>query len=105
MFFIEELMETTVWLEQDNFFRAYILVCLFCGKMIMGKYFKVENLCYGYLKKPLFLKDINFSADKDDRVLVLALDDNGKTSLVKTLSGFDERFFGKVFLQDTEMKN
>ena len=70
----------------------------------MGKYFKVENLCYGYLKKPLCLKDINFSADKDDRVLVLALDDNGKTSLVKTLSGFDERFFGKVFLQDTEIR-
>lgn len=104
MFFIEELTETTVWLEQDNFFRAYILVCLFYGKLIMGKFFRVENLCYGYLKKPLCLKDINISANKDDRVLVLALDDNGKTSLVKTLSGFDGRFFGKVFLQDKEIR-
>lgn len=105
MCFIEELMEITVWLEQDNFFRAYILVCLFYGKMIMDKYFKVENLCYAYLKKPLCLKDVNFSADKNDKVLILALDDNGKTTLLKTLSGFDEKFFGKVIFQGKEIRS
>lgn len=70
----------------------------------MEKFFNVENLCYAYLKKPLCLKDVCFSADKKDKVLVLALDDNGKTTLLKTLSGFDDKFFGKVFLQGKEIQ-
>lgn len=76
----------------------------FLWENVMGKFFRAENLCFGYLKKPLCLKDVNFSAEKNDRVLILALDDKGKTSLIKTLSGFDEKFFGKVFLENKEIR-
>ena len=71
----------------------------------MERYFSVHNLCFGYLKKPLCLKDVNFSAEKNDRILILALDDKGKTSLLKTLSGFDDKFFGKVFLDGKEIRS
>lgn len=70
----------------------------------MKEFFKVENLCFGYLKKPLCLKDVNFSAGQKDKVLILALDDRGKTSLLKCLSGFEEKFFGKVFLDGKELR-
>ena len=71
----------------------------------MKEFFKVEDLCFGYLKKPLCLKDVNFCAKKNDRVLVLGLNDKGKTSLLKTISGFDEKFFGKVFFEGKEVRS
>ena len=77
----------------------------FLWENVMSDFFRAENLCFGYLKKPLCLKDVNFSADKNSKVLILALDDKGKTSLIKTLSGFDEKFFGKVFLEDKEIRS
>ncbi len=103
MFFIEEKMETTVWLKLDNFLGAYIFVCLFCG-VFMKEFLKTENLCFGHLKQPLCLKDVNFSITKNDRVLLLGLDDKGKTSLLKTLSGFDVHFFGKIFIDGKEIR-
>ena len=103
MFFTEEKMETTVWLKLDNFFGAYICVCLFYGNF-MREFLKTENLCFGYLKQPLCLKDVNFSMSKKDRVLILGLDDKGKTSLLKTLSGFDMHFFGKVFIDGKDIR-
>lgn len=77
----------------------------FLWENVMSNFFRTENLCFGYLKKPLCLKDVNFCAEKNDRILILALDDKGKTSLIKTLSGFDEKFFGKVFLEDKEIRS
>lgn len=68
------------------------------------KFFKVENLCFGHLKRPLCLKDVNFVARKNDRVLVLGIDGSGKTSLIKTLSGFEEHFFGTVLLEGKEIR-
>ena len=70
----------------------------------MKDFLKCENLCFGYLKQPLCLKDVNFSMTKNDRVLVLGLNDKGKTSLLKTLSGFDLHYFGKVFIEGKEIK-
>lgn len=67
-------------------------------------YFKVENLCYSYIKKPLCLKDVNFIMNKNDKVLVLGLKDCGKTTLLKTLSGFDDKFFGRVFVGGKEIR-
>lgn len=71
----------------------------------MKEFLKTENLCFGYLKQPLCLKDVNFSMSKNDRVLLLGLDDKGKTSLLKTLSGFDEHFFGNVFIEGKEIRS
>ena len=71
----------------------------------MKDFLKTENLCFGYLKQPLCLKDVNFSMAQNDRVLVLGLNDKGKTSLLKTLSGFDMHFFGKVFIEGKEIRS
>lgn len=70
----------------------------------MKDYFKVQNLCFGYLKMPLCIKDANFSAEKKDRVLLLASDDSGKTSFLKAISGFDDKYFGNVFFEGTEIR-
>ena len=70
----------------------------------MKEFFKVENLCFGYLKRPLSLKDVNFSARKNDKILILGLEDKGKTSLLKTISGFEEHFFGNVYLDGEEIR-
>ena len=103
MFSIEEKMEIMVWLKQDSFLRHTFLYAFFMV-IFMKEFLKVENLCFGYLKKPLCLKDINFSAQKNDRILVLGIDNSGKTSLLKTLSGFDSHFFGKVFYEGKEIR-
>ena len=65
----------------------------------MKKFFDIENLCFGYLKQPLCLKDVNFSVSKNDRVLVCGVDGAAKTSFLKAISGFDEHFFGNVYLK------
>lgn len=67
-------------------------------------YFKVENLCYAYIKKPLCLKDVNFVMNKNDKGLVLGLKDCGKTTLLKSLSGFDDKFFGRVSINGKEIR-
>lgn len=67
-------------------------------------YFKVENLCYAYIKKTLCLKDVNFVMNKNDKALVLGLKDCGKTTLLKTLSGFDDKFFGRVSINGKEIR-
>lgn len=77
------------------------MYAFFVGKFM--SYFKVENLCYAYIKKPLCLKDVNFVMNKNDKVCVLGLRDCGKTTLLKTLSGFDDKFFGKVFIDGREI--
>ena len=72
---------------------------------------EVKNLCYAYIKKPLCLKDVSFSLEKKQRALVLALDDMGKTTLLKTVSGFDDKYFGscnginfhKVYINDSKL--
>ena len=36
--------------------------------------------------------------------MILGLEDKGKTSLIKTISGFDEHFFGNVYLDGEEIR-
>lgn len=70
----------------------------------MGIFFETKNLCFSYLKKPLCLKDVSFSAEKNDKVMILGAKDSGKTTLIKSLSGFDDKYFGSVKLAGKEMK-
>lgn len=70
----------------------------------MDKLLDVNNLCYSYIKKPLCLKDVSFSATKNDRVLIFGIKDSGKSTLIKVLSGFDDKYFGSVKLNGTEIK-
>ena len=41
---------------------------------------------------------------KNDKILILGLDDKGKTTLIKTLSGFDDKYFGDILLGGTEIR-
>ncbi len=68
------------------------------------KYFEVKNLCYSYYKKPLCLKDINFSLQKNEKILVLAKEGQGKTTLLKTASLFDDKSFGAVFFEEKDAR-
>lgn len=70
----------------------------------MKNFLEVKGLCFGYLKQPLCLKDVSFSAAEKDKILVLGLNDKGKTSLLKCLSGFEPKFFGYVFLNKKEIR-
>lgn len=80
-----------------------MFVCLFC-ECFMKSFLEVKGLCFGYLKQPLCLRDISFSASEKDKILVLGLNDKGKTSLIKCLSGFETKFFGYVFLNKKEIR-
>lgn len=71
----------------------------------MGKFFEVNNLCYAYIKKPLCLKDVSFCLEDNEKILIFGNKDAGKTTLIKTLSGFDEKYFGSVKFLGQEMKS
>lgn len=68
-------------------------------------FYEVDNVCFSYYKKPLCLKDVSFSMKKGDRLLVLAKHDEGKTTLLKVVSGFETSYFGKVFCEGNEIRN
>lgn len=71
----------------------------------MNKFFEVNNLCYAYIKKPLCLKDVSFCVTEHEKILIFGNKDAGKTTLIKTLSGFDEKYFGSIKFLGQEMKN
>lgn len=68
------------------------------------KYFEVKNLCYSYYKQPLCLKDISFSADKNEKILILAKDDMGKSTLLNAVSLFDTKSFGAIYLNGQDAR-
>ena len=72
---------------------------------IMKKFFEVKNLCYAHYKQPLCLKDVCFSLSENDRLLVVGLDEMGKTTLLNAISGFDSKYFGGVFFEEIDVKN
>ncbi len=67
-------------------------------------FFKVENLCFGYHKQPLCLKDVSFSLEKGDKFFCLAEKDNGKTTFLKLVSNFETHYFGKVLINGENLK-
>ena len=71
----------------------------------MKSYLEVKNLCYSHYKQPLCLKDVSFTLQKNETLIVLGHDEMGKTTLLNTVSGFDSRYFGSVTLEGVEVKN
>ncbi len=67
-------------------------------------FFKTKNLSFSYYKKPLCLKDINFNLSKGDKCAVVATKDMGKTTLLRVLSGFQGSYFGKILLNNIDLK-
>ena len=68
-------------------------------------YFEVKDLCFAYYKQPLCLKDISFSIKEKEKILVVGLQDMGKTTLLKSISGFDKTYFGSVKVNGIDIKN
>lgn len=70
----------------------------------MKDFLEVKNLCYAYIKKPLCLKDVNFSVAEKDKILILASKNQGKTTLINSLAGFDNSYFGQVLYKNKDLK-
>ena len=71
----------------------------------MSKFFEVNDLCFSYYKSPLCIKDVSFSLSQNSKMLILARKDEGKTTILKVLSGFDETYFGSILLKGKELKS
>jgi len=67
-------------------------------------FFETKNLSFSYYKKPLCLKDVNFKLRKGDKCAVVATTDMGKTTLIRVLSGFECSYFGKILLNNVDLK-
>lgn len=67
-------------------------------------FFEVKNLNFAYLKSPLCLKDVSFSFDKNDKLLLLASKGQGKTTFVKVVSSFCDKYFGWILMDGKELK-
>lgn len=65
---------------------------------------QAKNLCFSYYKKPLCLKDFSIEIEAGERVLILGLEGEGKTTLLKILSGFETGYFGSVLIYGSESK-
>lgn len=68
-------------------------------------FFETKNLCFSHYRQPLCLRDINFSLDKKDKVLLLASKDMGKTTFLSVLSGFERSYFGSIKYDGKELRN
>lgn len=66
---------------------------------------KVQNLCFSYYKKPLCLKDINLEIKKGEKSLVIASREMGKTTFLKVVSSFETHYFGKILLDNKNLKD
>lgn len=67
-------------------------------------FLEVRNLCFSYYRQPLCLKDINFSLEKNKRVLVLGSEGMAKTTLLLVLSGMEDSYFGEIKLNGKNAK-
>ncbi len=67
-------------------------------------FLEVKNLCFNYYRKPLCLKDINFSIEKGDKILLLASHEMGKTAFLSVISGFEKSYFGSIVIDGKELR-
>ncbi len=70
----------------------------------MKRYLESIKLCFAYYKQPLCLKDISFVLPKNKNLLVLGQTDSGKTTLLKSLSGFDKTYIGEIRFEEKDIK-
>lgn len=65
---------------------------------------KAEKVCFSHYKQPLCIKDFDIEICENEKVLVLAVDGQGKTTLLNVLSGFDTNYIGRIFHFGDELK-
>lgn len=66
---------------------------------------KVQNLSFSYYKKPLCLKNINLEIKQGSKNLLVASAEMGKTTFLKVLSSFETHYFGKILLNNKNLKD
>ena len=70
----------------------------------MEKFFDARNVCFSYYKKPLCLKDVYLSLNKKEKVILLAPEEMGKTTFLKVLSSFEDKYFGRILYKGKDLK-
>ncbi len=55
----------------------------------------IEHLCFGYIKQPLLLVDINYKQNAKN-LLVLGQSGSGKTSFLELICGMQDLYAGKI---------
>ena len=68
------------------------------------KFFEAVNLCFSHYRKPLCIKDASFSINQNDKILILASAEMGKTTLLSVLSSFETSYFGRINLNGKELR-
>ena len=64
---------------------------------------KAENICFGYKKLPMILKDISFEAENSEAIFILGPNGTGKTTLLKCLCGILKPASGKVYINGNDI--
>ena len=62
----------------------------------MKRYLEAIKLCYAYYRQPLCLRDVSFEVSKGKKMLLLGVEEVGKTTLLKSICGFDKTYIGEV---------
>ena len=68
---------------------------------------KVENVCYRYkdaAKDDYVLKNINYSFEKGKVYAIRGKSGSGKTTLLSLISGLENKYDGKIFYKDKNLK-
>lgn len=62
----------------------------------MKRYLESIKLCYAHYRQPLCLRDVSFDVSKGKKLLLLGVAEVGKTTLLKSICGFDKSYIGEV---------
>lgn len=64
---------------------------------------KIQNLSIGYNMRSPIIENINFNIGKGELVTILGRNGTGKTTLLKTITGFLKPINGHVLIQDEDI--
>lgn len=70
----------------------------------MKQFFDAKNICFSYYRKPLCLKDVHLLLNEKEKVILLAPEEMGKTTFLKVLSSFEDKYFGKIMYKGKDLK-
>lgn len=65
---------------------------------------KIQNLSFGYIKKPFSLVNVNALIKEGETVAVMGGDGMGKSSLLKLLCGLEKQYVGFIKIDNQDIK-
>lgn len=71
----------------------------------MNQILNAQNVCFSYYKKPLCLKDVNLTLNENEKAILFASEESGKTTFLKVLSSFEDKYFGKILYRGKDLKS